>query len=724
VSLLSQAFLYGLGALSIPVIIHLMHSTKARVIKFGTIRFLQNCQRRAARRTRIKQLLLMALRMLLLALIVLGMAKPVIQSEKTSASTGDTATAMILIIDNSYSMGYREEGKTRLERAKSVAMELLDTLKQSQGDEAAVILMNDKTEALHRTFQLDIASVKAAVASIKLSSHGTEVSTALRMAYANMRQSQKPRKEIHLLTDLQLASWDKLLEKNFIKLEEEPRPKLYISSFGRPKSHNSYVRNITVSGSAAAGMATTILTEVETVGSGSPENVATLSVNSKKKEQTAFTVRPGAPAQAPVEVEFDEAGTYRCSVMLNEDSLRIDDSFEFSLTVDDRVTVLCVDGHPSGIASLSETFFLNAALNPSALTGMRAGSEIEPKMIGIGDLTGTDLEPYKCVILCNVRTLDGRDLLKFESFLNDGGSLIMFLGNRVSASEYNEWSFTPAKLGTIVGRADKRTFYSFGRVSPNHPIFSGMGDLRAAKVFRCFQVEPNDGARVIAQLRNGLPMIIERDYGSGRVLMVATAADLDWSNLPLRRIYAPLLHRMVGYMSSRKATFHAYRVDDTVEFRALAKHYDKSIKVVAPDGRSSYVRPRIDGSYAVATFDQTSEPGRYKVVAHEDFSNHNGFSVNPDVKESDLTMIPVRKLAQECKGMGVTVLAKPGMLVDQVTETREGWKLWPLLFKLGLLLFCIEILVANLFSRTVEHEGVQMPLFDYLKLRRGGGLSE
>jgi len=97
--------------------------------------------------------------------------------------------------------------------------------------------------------------------------------------------------------------------------------------------------------------------------------------------------------------------------------------------------------------------------------------------------------------------------------------------------------------------------------------------------------------------------------------------------------------------------------------------------------------------------------------------------VNPDVRESDITMIAAERLEEEFKGLDVTVLSTPGKVVQAVMESREGWKLWPLLFKLGLLFFCVEILVANLFSRTVEYEGVQMQWFDYLKLRRGG-LSE
>jgi len=726
---LSPLFLAGLGALSIPVIIHLMHSTKAEVIKFGSIRFLKNCQRRAARRTRLKQLVLLALRMLLLALIVLGLAKPVLHTEQTIAAE-DLSVAMVLIIDNSYSMGYTDQGKTRLEQAKGVALELLDSLKK--GDQAAVIVFNDKAEPYIKDFTADIDSVKAAIPKIKLTTHGTDAAPALNDAYAMLRFSdtsihERPaRREVHLLTDLQESSWRKLLEKDFIKDEPEPRPKLYISSFGQPKSHNTYIRGITVTGLAAAGVASRVTAEVETVGLGSPENVATLSVGGEKKEQTAFTVLTGSPAQVPLEVQFDAAGTYRCSISLNEDSLAVDDVFDFTLTVDDRVTVLCVDGDPSSIASVSETFFLRAALNPSSLTGMRAGSEIEPTAVTLAELPGTSLDNYRCVILCNVPRLDGNELIRLELFLDSGGSLIIFLGNRVNAQEYNAWRFLPVQLTKAVGRGDRSSFFSFGRVNPNHPVFAGMGDLRTAKVFCYFETDAEhlpDGARVVASLRNGSPVLVERDYGRGRVLMATTAADIEWTNVPLRRIYVPLVHRMVTYMSGRRSTSHAFHVGDAVEFRALAKHYDKAITVKAPDGRETLLRPKIEGSYAVASFSETLEPGLYKVTAPPDFSNAEGFTVNPDVRESDITMVATERLEEEFKGLDVTVLSTPGKVVQTVMESREGWKLWPLLFKLGLLFFCVEILVANLFSRTVEYEGVQMQWFDYLKLRRGG-LSE
>ena len=726
---LSPLFLVGLGALAVPIFVHLLHSTKAQTIRFSTIRFLKNCQRRAARRTRLKQLVLMALRMLLLALIILGLSKPVIHQDKRSIVGGNVATAMILIIDNSYSMGFREQGVTRFDQAKDAAKNLLDSLKK--GDEAAVFVVNDKVERFIKEFRPDIDEVKAKIDLIKLSSHGTEIAPALSEAYNLVHGSEKSRKEIHLLTDLQQNSLEKLLQRNFIKNEKEPRPRLYISSFGKPKTQNAYIRSVSVTGStgAGSGIGSKILAEVESVGAGSPDNVIVLSINGEKKEQVAFTVRPGSPAQVPIEVEFDKPGTFRCGLTLNEDGLRIDDSFEFNLSVDDRVTVLVVDGDPSGVPALSEAFYLGAALNPSVYTGFRAGSEIEPTTISADQLAATSLDPYRCVILCNVSGLNGDQLVKMESFLNTGGSVIIFAGDKMNVAACNKWSFMPATLKGIEGGVDRKDFVGLGRISPSHPIFAGMADLRTTKVFRyidCDGEKLPEGSQVIASLmtRNAPPLIVERAYGRGRVMLFTITADLAWSNLPLRRNFVPLVHRTVTYMSGRKATAQAYHVGDAIEFRALAKHYDKSIKVTPPVGAGITLRPQIEGSYAIAKFTNTSEPGRYVVQTHKDFTNSSGFSVNPDVKESDLTMVPLDKLEEEFKDMNVVVLTTPGKILEKVTENREGWKLWPLLFKLGLLFFCIEILVANLFSRTVEYGGVQMPLFDYLKLRRGGGLNQ
>jgi len=220
----APVFLWGIAAVSVPVIIHLMQSPRARVIDFPTVRFLKACQRRATRRTRLKNIILMLMRMALIALVALGMAKP-------------------HVIDNSYSMGYRDRGKSRLERAKEAAIALVETLKES--DEAAVLLANEGVEPLVREFTNDREKLKKAIRSAELSFLGTNLDPAVRegVRLANRggaaaakaktegtvdpevlrreaERQKRRRREIHILTDLQASAWTSVLKSNFLKTVE------------------------------------------------------------------------------------------------------------------------------------------------------------------------------------------------------------------------------------------------------------------------------------------------------------------------------------------------------------------------------------------------------------------------------------------------------------------------------------------------------------------------
>ena len=176
---LESAFLGGLAAVSVPVVIHMLQSPRARQIDFPSVRFLKMVQRKATRRTRLKNLLLMLLRMALIALICLGMAKPWEESEETNVLP-DAPVSMVLVLDHSYSMGYRDRGRTRLDQARQAALDLVDTLKP--GDEVAVLLANETVEPCVREFTTDLDRVKKALREAELSVVGTNIEPALREA--------------------------------------------------------------------------------------------------------------------------------------------------------------------------------------------------------------------------------------------------------------------------------------------------------------------------------------------------------------------------------------------------------------------------------------------------------------------------------------------------------------------------------------------------------------
>src|SRR5437764_2117932 len=123
---LSPLFLIGLLSAAIPLIIHLSRSRRTKKMQFSTTRFFTDQFLRSYRMSRLKELLLLACRMALFALFALALARPLVLPSGRSPLLAQSRS-VVLVIDNSASMGYLEDGRTMLERATAAATELIDS---------------------------------------------------------------------------------------------------------------------------------------------------------------------------------------------------------------------------------------------------------------------------------------------------------------------------------------------------------------------------------------------------------------------------------------------------------------------------------------------------------------------------------------------------------------------------------------------------------------------
>src|SRR5437762_8108111 len=105
-SFLNPYLLFGGLALAIPVLIHLVRREKSEIVPFSSLMFLLRVPKRSIRQQKIKNLLLMALRLLLLAFLVGSFARPYISQQTASPAAGGNNRAVVLMLDNSYSMRY------------------------------------------------------------------------------------------------------------------------------------------------------------------------------------------------------------------------------------------------------------------------------------------------------------------------------------------------------------------------------------------------------------------------------------------------------------------------------------------------------------------------------------------------------------------------------------------------------------------------------------------
>ena len=98
----------GLVLAGIPLLIHLLHKRRYIEVEFAAMRFLIEATRKRARRTRIEQLILLVLRTLVLALLVLAMARPHFETSE-GLLTADRPTHRIVVVDTSFSMQVAEK---------------------------------------------------------------------------------------------------------------------------------------------------------------------------------------------------------------------------------------------------------------------------------------------------------------------------------------------------------------------------------------------------------------------------------------------------------------------------------------------------------------------------------------------------------------------------------------------------------------------------------------
>ena len=117
-SFLTPLFLVGLGAIAVPVIIHLIQKERKNVVAFPSLMFLRRIPYQSVNRRRIRNWPLLLLRLAALSLIVLAFARPFLRRETLAAAAAGGAREVVILIDRSYSMGFGDRWARAIDAAR------------------------------------------------------------------------------------------------------------------------------------------------------------------------------------------------------------------------------------------------------------------------------------------------------------------------------------------------------------------------------------------------------------------------------------------------------------------------------------------------------------------------------------------------------------------------------------------------------------------------------
>ncbi|MDR3621734.1 MAG: BatA domain-containing protein [Paludisphaera borealis] len=537
----------ALAALAIPIVIHLLFRNRPRTIELGTLQFLHVVLRENARKRKVKRRLLLALRLACVALAALMFARPFLPA--LEPKIGDRL--VIVLIDRSASMGLTPD-PSPLGKAVELARRIVDRLGPNTKLEAAV-------------FDREVVPMKDPASELRAglepaSGTGTDYAAALAWARDLCVRSRGTRKEIHLFTDLQRSGLDR-----GERVELPADVDVQIIDVGRPFPKNVAVTAVAASPSAPRpGGSTTVTAAVRNASplplAGVPVRLHLEFDGDERDQEKTIDLDGGAESAVVFDLKKLPAGVWRGTVRVEVegDQLAIDDRRYLAVAVAPPAAIRILDGDPGRNGIGGETYYLRAALQlaPNGETYAKSPFELTTTdASGEGGTAVPPLEGVSAVVLANIGLLKVADATRLAAFVEAGGGLIVFTGDRFGPKAAKALADVGLGVGAV-GDASRSTDlpWRLDRWETSHAVFQPFanpehGDLHRPAFTTITPIQPSPSARVLASFRGGTPALLETSHGKGKVLWFASACDRDWGDWPRGRLYVPLVHQMAAYVS-------------------------------------------------------------------------------------------------------------------------------------------------------------------------------
>ena len=670
---LQPAFLLAGLAAGVPILIHLINRHRALVHRFPALRFLLMADRRTARKFRLYQLLLLALRVLAILLLALLLSQPR-WGDAASAALALPPQATVVLLDNSLSMQLRDGQETRLERAKTLAGQLLEGI--AAPDSAVVLpLVTDDadTDAEAPLLGADAAALWDQVRAISASHAAVDASAAVQRAIEILQASTAPRRRLMLLTDLTVHGWEGFRVSDLPRVPEDLV--VHVIRLGSPqRDANALISGVRVT--EPPFIEQTPLDVTVWVRNYSDEPVRNLRVDlllgGKTVGQQLTDLAADEEVAVPFRIVAPEVGLHWGEVRLQGDAFTEDDRFYVALQTVAPARVLVVDGDPGTSLFESETFYLLSALQPRGSLGSPL---FHPKPLVWEGLEQERLSDYSVIVLCNVEALSPQVRQGLHQFVTDGGGLIFFTGHQVDATRYNtlfygsDTPLLPAALGEPV-QLSEETPVALQLADGAHEavaVFSGGAAdmLTRSRFYRYFSVAEDEAgeADVLLSYDDGRPFLLERSLGRGRVLLFTSTADRDWTDLPTRTAYVPLMHSLVGYAAqlSEAAQRPQVFLPGPTSVRIQGAQEGGSLTILTPDGKELLSRFAGQEGVIEAPVTEYTVPGIYRLSSRADTDY---LAVNATRAESDFAKLQQPDLQARWQPLSV-ILEEEAALGEQ-----------------------------------------------------------
>jgi len=683
---LNNIFLPALATAVLPILIHLLTRRRLIRVKWPSLRFLIEIQKKQMKRLKLRQILLLILRVLILLLVIGAFARPAIRGVFATGMAAHENTAVALLIDRSYSMGQEAAGVDLFTRAKHIASDIIMLLED--GDELLVVPFDDYPKPLSAIPTRFLSGAHENIDSLLMSDSGTDVLAALARAVEVLDEDRLLHKEIYVLTDDRAVGWHR-----GGKLEVPERTRVYIIPL-EPDDQ----RNIGIAGLEFPRTLLQKLVPFEitaTVKSFAPnavsDHVGDLYIDNMRMAQASTDLLANGSAQIRLSAQVSDGGYHWGRVELEGDALPADNSRYFSMRIPERLDVLVAGG--------AESIFIAKALAPENEDFFRV------TRVNYSQLPGQLLSGYDVVILSDPPVLNSAMGNSLRGFAERGGGIVVFLGGSEDPAKSFESIYgngNQFEVLAAIGEEGGSGRFELRDADFDHPVFMPYRDegLPTVVFQRIAAIEK--APLSILTLSNGLPAIAEGTIGDGRIAVCAFSANLLYGNIATTGFLLPVLHRVTQYIAEDVAAFDpGYIVGDEV-IRTLDEYPANAgaARLISPDGSSRFVTPRFGAGKTFISTGVLDQAGIYRVSL--DTVLVDLFAVNSKIDESASEKID--RDAVE-RAVPVVWLNPDSKIEEEILSARYGRELHHGMLVIAFLLMFAELALGSSWRRPKDLAG-------------------
>jgi len=691
---LNPAILFGLFAASIPVIIHLFNLRKLKKIEFSTLAFLKELQKNKIRKIKLKQWILLALRVLIILFIVMAFARPTLKSFQVGGTTSAAKTTAIFILDDTFSMSVVDQKGSYFNQGKEIINKVVSQLQE--GDEVGLILVSNPKKENKLTSNL--SEFLKTTDQLDLNYTSGDINSALVKSAQLISESKNFNKEIYVLSDFQK---DKITNKNLTNDLSEllnESVKLYSFDLSDKDVFNLSVDDLKSNNQIFEKDKSVSFSITVTNNSRQDVNSAVVSLflDNERAAQKSFDVNAGRSINVEIEAVPKSTGFIDVTAEIETDEIEQDNKRFASLFIPEKISVGLFAENNNDLS------FVDLALQTTGETKY----VIERK--NINQLSSQQLNRFQTIILSANSLSSGIEQIK--NYIQNGGGLILFPSSVPDQIKLNQL-YSQLGLGvnsSFVGKVNSNDLkIKFDKTDFNHPIFQNVFQNDEKKKYESPELNAyyknSSAGNQIISLVDGSSFLSEIRFGKGKILVFNCAPVLTWSDFPIKSIFAPLMNKSVAYLTSKERDQNIFIAGEEVNIN-LRNQNSSQIKIIKPDKSEEFIKLNDNSSRDYLAYSNTNEAGNYKFYSVDKLVDN--ISINTDPAESKTNYADesdFENYLKEIKFDGTYVpIDKESNITEKILQARFGSELWRYFLLVAIILALIEMTIARNTKKDLE----------------------